>query len=138
VTGENDTASPPPRTQPSLAQLLIHSNDGRTLNDVAYALIGAHAYTRALPFARKAVQKAQPGTLTHAYATFNLGLALLELGRCRESLPLLRHALALEPPVLRPLVRPRITQAERCSQRGASVPAQSVSSAASTGPSRAR
>jgi len=138
VTGGNGTASPPPRTQPSLAQLLIRSNDGRTLNDVAYALIGAHAYTRALPFARKAVQKAQPGTLTQAYATFNLGLALLELGRCRESLPLLRHALALEPPVLRPLVRPRIKQAERCSQGGASVPAPSVSSAASTGPSRAR
>ena len=131
-------SAPPPRTQPALAQLLLRSEDGRTLNDVAFALIGAHDYARAVPFARKAVRKAQEGTLTHAYATFNLGLALLRLGRCDESLPLLRHALELEPADLKAFIRPKIKRAQRCARGGAAGPAQSASSASRTAPSRAR
>ena len=83
-----------------------------------------------MPFARKAVSRSPKGTLTHAYATFNLGLALLELGRCNESLPHFRRALKLESPDQSPFIRRKITQAERCMQRGASAPAQSASSAA--------
>jgi hypothetical protein len=114
-----------PKPPAAVDKLLLRSNDGRTLNDVAFALIGAHAYNRALPFARKAVQKSTEGTLTKGYATFNLGLVLLELGRCAESLPYLRRALEIEPKPLRPYIRPRITQAERCVQRAASGPARS-------------
>ena len=99
---------------------MLKSNDGRTLNDVAYSLIGAHAYGRALPFARKAVRKAPAGSVTQGYATFNLGYTLLELGRCAESLPQFRRALAIEAPSQAPYIRPRIRQAKRCAQRGAS------------------
>ncbi len=141
VTRGSHHASPPPPPptrpqQPSLARLLIRSRDGRTLNDVAFALIGAHEYVQAVPFARKAVRRAPKGTLTHAYATFNLGLALLELGRCAESLPHLQRALALEPPELKPLIVPKITQAQRCLRGGASAQARSRSSVAQRGPSR--
>jgi serine/threonine-protein kinase len=120
-------AAPAKQQQARLDVLLLRSDDGRTLNDVAYALIGAREYARALPFAQKAVAKAPPGSLTRAYATFNLGYALLKVGRCAESLTALRHALAIEPKSLRRYVRPRITQAKQCAQREASAPAQSRS-----------
>jgi len=122
--------------QPTLAQLLLRSTDGRTLNDVAFSLIGAHRYGQALPFARKAIRDKSAPALTHAYATFNLGLALLQLGRCRESLPILRQALELEPADLKQYVRPKIKRAERCAPGGASAQAQSVSSVGPSGSSR--
>src|SRR5439155_25086511 len=100
----------------NLYKLIRKSNDDRTLNDAAFALIGAGAYRRALPFARRAVLKAPPGSITRGYATFNLGYALLELGRCGESLPYLRKALRIEAPSQAPYIRPRIRQAKRCAQ----------------------
>ncbi|TMM35406.1 MAG: serine/threonine protein kinase [Actinobacteria bacterium] len=118
-------AAPPAKPRLELSGLLLRSKDGRTLNDIAYALITAKQYSRALPFAGKAVKKAPVGTLTHGYANFNLGFVLLKLGRCGESLPFLRRALKTEPSSLRPLIRPRISQAKNCSQREAAAPAQS-------------
>ena len=115
----------PPRA--NLDKLLLKSNDGRTLNDAAFALIGAGAYRRAVPFARKAVHKTQAGSITRGYATFNLAYALLELGRCGESLPYFRKALKIEAPSQAPYIRPRIRQAKRCAQRGASAPTPSRS-----------
>ena len=120
------TSARPPLARPgfSLKKLLL-LDDGRTLNDIAYVLIGAHRYRDALPFARKAVKKARTNP-TRAYATFNLGYVLLQLGRCGESLSLLQKALPLEPPDQRQYVRNRIEQAQRrCSQGGASARAQS-------------
>jgi serine/threonine protein kinase len=116
---------PPQQPSPSLSQLLLKSNDGRTLNDIAYALIGAQKFDDALPFARKAVRKATPGTLTFGYANFNLGYTLLKLGQCAKSLQPLRTSLKLEPQELRPYIRPRIKQAQRCVQHAASSPARS-------------
>ena len=115
------------RLPASLDELLLRSDDGRTLNDVAFALIRAHEYARAVPFARKALNKTAPGSLTRGYATFNLGYALLQLGRCSESLPLLQRALTIEPPQLHRYIRPRIKEAERCAQSGASARAPSRS-----------
>src|SRR5437763_488532 len=63
----------PPAGPPPLDRLLLKSQDGRTLNDAAFALINAGEYDRALPFARKAMRDAQRGTLTRGYATFNGG-----------------------------------------------------------------
>jgi serine/threonine-protein kinase len=120
------TSVRPPLARPgfSLKKLLL-LNDGRTLNDIAYVLIGAHRYREALPFARKAVKKAHTNP-TRAYATFNLGYVLLQLNRCDESLPLLTQALPLEPPDQRQYVRNRIKQAQRrCSRGGASAQARS-------------
>jgi serine/threonine-protein kinase len=116
-------APPPPPT--SLDRLLLKSNDGRTLNDIAFVLIGARDFDRALPFARKAVRKATPGTLTYGFANFNLGFALLKLGRCAESLPPLQTALHAEPRQYRPFIKPRIKQAKRCDQRAAAEQAPS-------------
>ena len=130
--GTHRAVAPPPkattiatvRTPAPLESLLLRSDDGRTLNDVAYALINAHEFERALPFARKAVDKSIAGTLTRGYATFNLGYTLLKLGRCAEGESYLRKALAIEPKTLRPYIRPQLKAASRCVQRGASVPGQ--------------
>jgi hypothetical protein len=140
VDDDGPAALPPPPAAPSeaeLDELLLQSKDGRTLNDVAYALIGEEEFARALPFARKAVKRAEPGTLTRGFANFNLGYALLKLGRCDESLGPLQRALALEPPALRRYIHPRITQAKRCARGRASAPARSRSSAGRKAPSRA-
>jgi predicted Ser/Thr protein kinase len=112
------TSARPPLARPgfSLEKLLL-LNDGRTLNDIAYVLIGAHRYRDALLFARKAVKKAHTDP-TRAYATFNLGYVLLQLGRCGESIPLLQKALPLEPPDQRQYVKNRIKQARRRCSRG--------------------
>jgi serine/threonine-protein kinase len=128
LNGGSSTPPVPPPASPnySLDKLLLRSNDGRTLNDMAYALIGAHQYRRALPFAAKAIEKAPQGSLTYAYATFNLGYARLRLNQCGRALPLLQRALTLEPSDLKPLVRRRIKQARRrCAQAGASSPGRS-------------
>jgi len=104
----------------ALDTLVLKSTDGRTLNDAAFFLITAKEYARAIPFARRAVEYADTRTVTYGYATFNYGLALLKVGRCKEALPLLRHALTIEAPSQAHLIRPVITQAKACSQPGAS------------------
>ena len=129
-------ADPPPLTvthtlTDDLASNLYASEDGRTLNDVAYALIRAKDYGRAVPFARKAVARSATGTVTRTYATFNLGLALVQIGRCSQALPLLRRALTLEP-WRRDDIRPFIEKAKSCGRPGASAPTPSPSLVAET------
>ncbi|HEX6699244.1 MAG TPA: serine/threonine-protein kinase [Gaiellaceae bacterium] len=137
--------SPPPpalvvhtRVDPSLDAILIKSKDGRTLNDVAFYLLKARQWKRALPFATKAVRRAKPGTLTRGYATFNLGYALYELGRCRESLVPLRRALKLEPKWEGPYIQPWINRAKECVRRGAVVQGPLPSSGGQRAPSPGR
>jgi serine/threonine protein kinase len=120
------TIKPRPTPSPSpvaLDTLVLKSTDGRTLNDAAFYLINANEYARAVPFARRAVRYTVRGTVTRAYATFNLGLSLLKVGRCEEALPLLKHALKLEAPEQSPFITPRIKQAQSCLRGGASGPA---------------
>ena len=108
---------------PELDKLLLQSNDGRTLNDAAFALIQAHDYQRALPLARKAAHVSDKGTLTRGYATFNYGFTLLHLGRCKESLAPLELALRIESKSQARYIRPQITQAQACARGTASAPA---------------
>jgi serine/threonine protein kinase len=123
---------------PSLDAILIKSRDGRTLNDVAYWLVAAKQWKRALPFARKAIRRTAPDTVTRGYATFNLGYALLNLRKCRESLPLLRGARKLEPASKVPIIDSWIQVAKQCVQRGAFVPPPWQSSGGQRAPSPAK
>jgi Tfp pilus assembly protein PilF len=125
----------PPPSPVALDTLVLKSVDGRTLNDAAFYLIKANEYARAIPFARRAVRYTVPGSVTKGYATFNLGFALLQVGRCDDALPYLKRALKLEAPVQRPFIRPWITRAHACLRGGASGPAPSRSSAAPAGSS---
>jgi serine/threonine-protein kinase len=128
-----------PHSSPvALDTLVMKSVDGRTLNDAAFYLIKADEYARAIPFARRAVRYSPHDSVTYGYATFNLGFALLKVGRCGAALPLLEKALRLEAPTQRPFIRPRVQQAQKCLRGGASGPAPSQSSAARTGASQAQ
>jgi tRNA A-37 threonylcarbamoyl transferase component Bud32 len=128
----------PPPSPIALDQLVLQSVDGRTLNDAAFFLIKANEYARAIPFARRAVRYSPRGSVTRGYATFNLGLSLLKVGRCAEALPLLKKAVRVEAPVQRPYIRARITQAQACLRGGASGPGPSQSAAGPKGPSATR
>jgi tetratricopeptide (TPR) repeat protein len=123
VSGGGQHAKPPPPPKPTVAQILLRSKDGQTLGNIAYALIVQHAYAQSLPFARKAIREAPVGTLTYVYATYNLGVALFHLGRCRESLPVLQRALALEPASQRTAVTQEIARVQSCVRGGASAQA---------------
>jgi serine/threonine-protein kinase len=116
------TVTKPP-AGPSLDQLLLQSQDGRTLNDAAFALINAHEYARALPLARKAAKVAAKGSVTRGYATFNYGFTLLHLGRCKESLGPLQLALRIEAKSQARYIHPEITRARACARGTASAPA---------------
>ena len=105
-------------------QQLLKLEDGRSLNDIAFILIGAHRYRTALPFAKKAFHNTHDYPV-HAFATFNLGYVYLRLGKCNKALPLLRAALPHEPKDQQQYVRNRISYAEKVPCRhGASAQGQ--------------
>jgi hypothetical protein len=120
----------------ALDSFVLQSTDGVMLNNAAYRLINAYEYARAIPFARRAVKYTARGSVTRGYATYNLGFALLKVGRCAEALPLFETALRIEASSQAHLIRPRIRQARACLRGGASGPGQSQSSAAHSGSSR--
>ena len=78
--------SPPPTTF-----------DGTALNDQGFALIREGDYERAVPLLERAVQAlAGTGSLAEAYASYNLALARLTLGRCDGVLDLLERSEAVQ------------------------------------------
>jgi tetratricopeptide (TPR) repeat protein len=106
-----------PRQPPFDLKQLLELQDGHTLNDIAYVLIEVHRFQDALPFAQKAYRRTSDYPV-HAYAAFNLGYVLLQLGHCRESIRLFQLALPHEPKGQQLYVRNRIKQAKsRCGLR---------------------
>ncbi len=93
------TASPPATTAPA-PTAAPSSAGGHTLNDQGYARMRASDYTGALPLLQQAVRNlrgAGPGDPYEAFANYNLGYTLLQLGRCAEAIPYLQSARRLEP-----------------------------------------
>ena len=86
------SASPPP-APPGPASL-----SGPALNDAGYSKMKAGDYAGAVPLLRQAVAKLSGvGYPTEAYANYNLGYTLLQLGSCGEAIPYLEQAKQLEP-----------------------------------------
>jgi serine/threonine-protein kinase len=85
------STSPPPTTSPS-------SLSGSALNDAGYRKMQAGDYNGALPLLQQAVAKLRGvGYPIEAYANYNLGYTLLQVGRCSEAVPYLETAKQLEP-----------------------------------------
>jgi tetratricopeptide (TPR) repeat protein len=86
--------SPPPPSgggTPSLSQ-------ARTLVDNSTYKIRSADYAGALPIAQRALRGLSgSGDVYEAYANFNVGYALLHLGRCDEAIGYLKTAQKLEP-----------------------------------------
>jgi eukaryotic-like serine/threonine-protein kinase len=94
--------APPPRSSPppSPPPATPVSGSGHSLNDQGYAKMRAGDYNGALPLLQAAVQKLSgtgPGDPYEAYANYNLGYTLLQLGRCNEAAGYLKTAQRLEP-----------------------------------------
>lgn len=86
-------APPPPPPAPASSSL-----SGSALNDSGFSKMQAGDYTGALLLLRQAVTKLQGvGYPYEAYANYNLGYTLLQLGRCSESVSYLQRARQLEP-----------------------------------------
>ena len=89
------TVATPPSPSPSASQ---RSLNGTQLNLAGYHRQQAGDYAGALPLLRQAVSKLRgSGVPDEAYANYNLGFTLLQLGRCSEAVPYLAVAKQLEP-----------------------------------------
>jgi eukaryotic-like serine/threonine-protein kinase len=74
------------------------SLSGSQLNDAGHTKMLAGDYAGALPLLRQAVAKLTGvGYPTEAWANYNLGYTLLQLGSCNEAVPYLEQAKSLEP-----------------------------------------
>jgi serine/threonine protein kinase len=94
-TGQTTVAPPPPSPPPAAAS---SSLSGSALNDAGYSKMQAGDYGGALPLLQQAVAKLSGvGFPNEAYANYNLGYTLLQLGRCKEAVPYLERAQRLEP-----------------------------------------
>jgi Flp pilus assembly protein TadD len=92
--------------------------DGRLLNDEGYARIRDGEYGAAIPTLKRAVEKlrgAGPADPYEAYANYNLGYALLQVGECTDAVPPLEVADRLESS---PLVDIAIRRASACAHQG--------------------
>jgi eukaryotic-like serine/threonine-protein kinase len=90
------------------------AGDPAALNDQAYSLMQQGDYQSALPLLESAVQQLQGHTdLTTAYANYNLGVTLMNLGRCDEAMPYLEASRAIQPD--RREVRDAMKAAKHCS-----------------------
>jgi tRNA A-37 threonylcarbamoyl transferase component Bud32/tetratricopeptide (TPR) repeat protein len=88
-----------PRSSPSGRSPAPSTAAAHQLNDQGYALINQRDYAQAVPLLRRAVAGLRGAGATdpyEAYANYNLGYALLELGRCRAAIRPLTTANRLE------------------------------------------
>ena len=91
-------AVPPAPPAPIVAGL--SAAEAAAVNDQAYGLMRQGRYAEALPMLRQAVRPLRgtysDGFRYEAYAEYNLGKTLAELGRCSDALPHLERSEALQ------------------------------------------
>jgi len=108
TTAAKPPAPPPPQPQPAPSSL-----SGKALNDAGYSKQQAGDYAGALPLLQQAVAKLRGvGFPNEAYANYNLGYTLLQLGRCSEAVQYLERARQLEPDRREP--REQLARAKSC------------------------
>ncbi|MDX6485380.1 MAG: eukaryotic-like serine/threonine-protein kinase, partial [Gaiellaceae bacterium] len=117
TTAPAPTTAPPPTTTPPVTTTAQVSGDAYTLNNRAYELMKRGDFTSALPLLENAVQQLQGHTdLTTAYTNYNLGVTLIELGRCSEAMPYLETSRQIQPQ--RSEVYQAMKVAKHCSKGG--------------------
>jgi eukaryotic-like serine/threonine-protein kinase len=118
TTVERPTTATPPASStapPTTSTPPVSSAGGHTLNDQGYAKMRAGDFAGAVPLLQQAVQKlggTGPRDPYEAYANYNLGYSLLQLGQCAEAIPYLQRADRLEPWRHEP--RQALKKAEKC------------------------
>jgi hypothetical protein len=115
------TAVPPPEppaAAPPGPPAPISTGEARSLNDSAFALIREGRYAEAIPDLRLAVAGLAgtgPSDPYEAYANYNLGRSLLEVGRCAEARPPLERSDVLQD---RGEVAEALAEVDRCLAEG--------------------
>jgi predicted Ser/Thr protein kinase len=86
-------APPPTTTPPTTTSTPAAGGSGTSLNDAGYAKMQAGDFAGALPLLEQAVAKLSgTGSLTEAYADYNLAYTRLKLGQCTDVLALLENS----------------------------------------------
>jgi eukaryotic-like serine/threonine-protein kinase len=102
------TSASPPTTAPASGQ------SGAALNDAGFARMQSGDYEGALPLLERAVQRLQgTGSLTEAYALYNLAFTRFQLGRCDGVLDMLDRSESIQGQ-RDPIDRLREDAEERC------------------------
>jgi TolA-binding protein len=112
-SGQTTTVVKQVTTTPPAAT--VTGSGGHALNDQGYAKMRSGDYAGALPLLQQSVAKlrgAGPSDPYEAYANYNLGYTLLQLGSCSEAIPYLQRAAQLEPQRSEP--GKALKQAEKC------------------------
>ncbi|HEY6961953.1 MAG TPA: serine/threonine-protein kinase, partial [Gaiellaceae bacterium] len=95
-------APPPPTTEPttsatSTSTATPSAASGSALNDAGYAKMRAGDYAGALPLLEQAVAKLQgTGSVTEAYADYNLAYTRFALGQCTDVVALLDNSESIQ------------------------------------------
>jgi tetratricopeptide (TPR) repeat protein len=96
TVGQTTTPGEPTPTQANLVSV----EQAADLNDEAFALMGQGHWLEALPLLERAVRALQgtysDGFRYEAYAEYNLGRTLVELGRCDDAVPHLERSRDLQ------------------------------------------
>jgi hypothetical protein len=88
--GEVRTVERPVTVTTSASPPTVSGQSGAALNDAGFAKMQAGDYAGALPLLERAVQRLQgTGSLTEAYASYNLAFTRFQLGNCDGVLELL-------------------------------------------------
>ena len=109
------SAAAPPTTAATTAASPSPSTGGDPVaeNNQAWELMKQGRYSTALPLLQDAVrQLSGRGDLAEAYAAYNLGYTLMQLGHCSEALQYLEESRAIQPQ--RREVKDAIKQAKTC------------------------
>jgi predicted Ser/Thr protein kinase len=92
ATTAPDTTTAPTTTAPTTTTSptteTVSMDEARALNDQATGLMREGNYAEALPLAQRALASLEgSGDIYEAFANYNVGRSLIELGRCEEGLP---------------------------------------------------
>ena len=97
TTSAPTTTATPPATTTASPAVVASSATGSSLNDSGYSRMRAGDYRTALPLLEQAVQRLEgTGSLSEAYASYNLAYTRFALGRCDGVLSLLAHSQAIQ------------------------------------------
>jgi serine/threonine protein kinase len=110
VTTQEEEEPPPAPPPPPPPSGPLSRTQAAALNDQAFDLMNQGRYEEALPMLQRALPALRGYSPYEAYAEYNLGKTLLELGQCAEAIPHLDRSEQLQGP------REEITRARDAAQ----------------------
>jgi eukaryotic-like serine/threonine-protein kinase len=99
TSAQTATTTAPTTTTTTPTTETVALDEARRLNDQAFGLMNEGRYEEALPIAQRALASLEgSGDQYEAFANYNVGRSLIELGRCEEGLPYIDRSQELQGP----------------------------------------